>query len=257
MTLASLVSQAYPSPEWAVFFEVANTTGFGATRRADAIALGIWPSRGNTLIGFEFKEDRRDWLREQKNPAKAEAIASQCDGWFVVAGHDGIVKVEELPDPWGLKVANKDRTKLLTVKDCQWYPDRDKTVMKRSFAASMLRKITETTTPKAELDRIVEQRVADALDRTRAGHEIKHLEAKVAELAGILETFKRVTGVDMNGWRGTAKIAAAVDAVLNLDSDRRELEHARKRLEIAAKDMGAALDAWPTVPLKRTEEAAS
>jgi hypothetical protein len=160
MTLTGLVRQAYPTPEWAVFFEVSNATGFGARRRADAVALGVWPSRGQSLIGFEFKEDRRDWLREKDNPAKAEEIAQHCDGWYVVAGSDGIVKVEELPTPWGLKVANKDRTKLLTVKECIPFSDRDKTVIKRTFVAAMLRKVGETTVPRAELDRLVQEGVA-------------------------------------------------------------------------------------------------
>ena len=44
MTLAGLIAARYPPPEWAVFFEVSNATGYATSRRADAIALGIWPS---------------------------------------------------------------------------------------------------------------------------------------------------------------------------------------------------------------------
>src|SRR4051812_48555098 len=109
MTLAGLVAQAYPSPEWAVFYEVSNGTGFNSRRRADAVALGVWPSRGHALIGFEFKEDRRDWLREKDNPAKADLIAANCDAWVLVIGNEKVAKIEEIPEPWGLLVANADR----------------------------------------------------------------------------------------------------------------------------------------------------
>lgn len=54
MNLATLVMQAYPSPEWAVFFEVGNGTGFRTRRHADAVAIGI---------------------REKADPAKAEEPA--------------------------------------------------------------------------------------------------------------------------------------------------------------------------------------
>jgi hypothetical protein len=114
MTLQGLIAQAYPSPEWAVFYEVSNATGWGASRRADAVALGVWPSRGQMLIGFEFKTARGDWLNERKNPAKAETIAAHCDAWYVVAGDESVVKLDELPEPWGLHVANKDNTKFLS-----------------------------------------------------------------------------------------------------------------------------------------------
>lgn len=259
MTLAGLVQQSYPSPEWAVFFEVSNGTGANARRRADAVALGVWPSRGHTLVGFEFKEDRRDWLREKDNPEKAEAVASHCDCWYVVAGTDAIVKLEELPAPWGLLVANKDRTKLLTKKPCEPFPDRDKTTMRRSFVSAMLRKVTETTISKSEVDRLVREAVERALERTREGHELKHLREQVERQRIAFDTFKKITGVDLyHGWQGPAKIAAAVEVVLHLHDRRSSLVRARQDLELAAKDMQKAIDAWPaiTLPEPSAEEVA-
>lgn len=244
-TLAALITQAYPSPEWAVFFEVSNTTGFGATRRADAIALGIWPSRGHAIIGFEFKEDRRDWLREKKNPAKADLIAAHCDCWYVVTGHADVVKLGELPDPWGLLVATTNREKLMTFKAAVPFPDRDKTVMRRVFAAAMLRKVTETTVPKAELERLLTEARQQAVSRTKEGAELGHLRTEVARLREVLDIFKAATGVDMQGWEGPKTIAAAVAAVLKGDSHRGALEHTKKNLDRAARGIQDALDAWP------------
>lgn len=246
MTLTGLVQQAYPSPEWAVFFEVANATGFGARRRADAIALGVWPSRGHAVVGFEFKDDRRDWLREKKNPAKGDVIAAHCDCWWVVAGSDGVVQVDELPEPWGLYVANKDRTRLRTLKPCQPFLDRDKAVMRRSFVAAMLRKVSETTVPRLEVQRQVDEAVKLALSRTRDVREVDDLRRIVEEQRAVFDVFKAATGVDMRGWQGSTKIAAAVNAVLNMDSDRRALEASLAHLERAGRTVREVLAAWPS-----------
>jgi hypothetical protein len=251
MTLSGLVHQAYPSPEWAVFFEVANSTGFGAHRRADAVALGVWPSRGHTIVGFEFKDDRRDWLREKKNPAKGDVIAAHCDAWWVVAGTDAVVSADELPEPWGLYVANKDRTRLLTKKPAQPFPDRDKVVMKRSFVAAMLRKVSETTIPLVEVQRRVDDAVKLARESTREGRELADLRDLVEKQRAVFETFKATTGVDMRGWQGPTRIAAAVHAVLNLDNDRHALEMSVARLDQAATTVREALAAWPTSSVVR------
>lgn len=255
MTLAALVSKTYPSPEWAVFFEVSNTTGFGANRRADAVALGIWPSRGNTIVGFEFKRDRGDWLRELKNPAKAESIAAKCDVWWMVTDRDAIIKPEELPEGWGLYVSNEDQTKLKCVRQATPFPDRDKTVMQRTFAAAMLRKVTETTIPKAELQRLVEEGVERAQRFRDDGRELQSLRERVAGLEQAQARFKQVSGVDIRDWRGTENIAAAVHAVLDSDSSRRALERAQRSLEDSARQIGKALASWPApvMPLSAAE----
>lgn len=90
----------YRAPEWACFFEVANSTGAGATRSADAIAMSLYPSRGLRLHGFEIKVSRSDWLRELKEPDKSVAIQRFCDHWWIVTPPE-IVREEELPPTWG------------------------------------------------------------------------------------------------------------------------------------------------------------
>lgn len=246
MTLQGLVSQAYPSPEFAVFFEVSNATGAGVRRRADAIALGVWPSRGHQIVGFEFKADRRDWLREKANPEKADVIITHCDQWFVVAEHEKVVVPDELPEPWGLYVPMAERTKLRLVKPCVPFPDRDKSIMRRSFAAAMLRKIGETMVPRKELDGLVAEAVEAALARTREGGEVKRLEERCQAMGKVIQTFRTVTGVDLEGWRGTENICRAVDAVLRTGRERQTLVYAKENLERAAKTIADALESWPT-----------
>lgn len=245
MTLAGLVMQAYPSPEWAVFLEVSNSTGFQAKRRADAVAMGVWPSRGHALVGFEFKEDRRDWLREKNDPAKADVIAADCDCWYVVAGAEKIVKLDELPAPWGLYVANEDRSRLKCVKPPVPFADRDKSTIRRRFAAAMLRKVSETTVARVELNRIVDERVKEAVARTTDGRERDGLQRRVEELEKILATFREHAGVDLEDWRGSENISKAVSAVMQGENYLRDLTHARDRLSAAAKEIDGSIKAWP------------
>jgi len=83
---------------------VRSAAGFDARRTIDAVSLGLWPSRGMLLDGYEIKVSRSDWLRELKNPEKAEEFARLVDRlWLVIADPD-IVKDGELPDGWGLLV---------------------------------------------------------------------------------------------------------------------------------------------------------
>lgn len=245
-SIESLLAQAYPAPEFALFYEVANATGFRVRRHADAVAIGVWPSRGHVIIGFEIKTDRRDWLREKKSPEKADVVAAHCDQWYVVTTDDAIAKIEELPAPWGLLVANKDRTRLVTRKPCVPFPDRDQAIMQRSFVAAILRKVPETTVPRADVTRQIEEARQTAIAQTRDGRELRMLQERITQLEQILATFKTATGVDLtHGWQGPQKIAAAVAAVLDLGSDWRQLERAALALEGAAKTTREAIAAWP------------
>lgn len=98
--IRAALSKKFPSPEYALFFEVGDATGGRARRWADAVAMGLWPSRGLTLSGFEIKVARNDWVKEMKSPAKAEAIAQFCSQWWMVTS-PGIIREGELPELWG------------------------------------------------------------------------------------------------------------------------------------------------------------
>ena len=62
----------YPPPAWLTLWEVRDATGYGASRSADAIAFGVWPSRGLSIVGFEIKSSRSDWLRERASAAASK-----------------------------------------------------------------------------------------------------------------------------------------------------------------------------------------
>lgn len=83
-----------------VFFEVGNDTGTRATRHADAVSIGIWPSTGHAIHGFEIKISRGDWLRELADPSKSQEIFRFCHRWSLVTPA-GLVAADELPPGWG------------------------------------------------------------------------------------------------------------------------------------------------------------
>src|SRR4051812_18306594 len=72
--LVAALERRVPRPEYVLLEQVRGATGIteGADRSADAIAMSVWPSRGLELHGFEVKVSRGDWLRELREPAKAE-----------------------------------------------------------------------------------------------------------------------------------------------------------------------------------------
>jgi hypothetical protein len=87
--------------EWAMIPQV--QTGSASKRYIDCLMLGLWASRGLELWGVEIKCARSDWLRELKDPAKAETgFFPFSDRWWIATGSAGLVKPEELPAGWGL-----------------------------------------------------------------------------------------------------------------------------------------------------------
>lgn len=121
-------------------------------------------------------------------------------------------------------------------------------VIRRTFAAAMLRKIGETMVPNTELNRIIEERLKTALERSREGYEVQRLTERVESLQRTLSVFYAATGVNLQqGWPGEEKIAEAVAAVLSGESYRSSLEGSANRLEGAAREVRKALAAWPQV----------
>lgn len=123
----------YPDGEWAFLPQVANGTGAGAGRTADAIALNCWPSRGMELHGFEVKVSASDFKRELGEPGKAEAVAQFCDRWFIVTDDARVAKPEQLPPTWGLIIVDDNPRIVVPAPKLTPQP------LTRVFVASILR----------------------------------------------------------------------------------------------------------------------
>lgn len=138
-----MLAARFPSPEWAYFEQVRNGTGYSrrVTRTADALAFSLYPSRGLELHGFEVKVSRGDWLRERKDPEKAEEIAKYCNEWWLVTSTDVVFDVSEIPPAWGWLDMPKLGKQLLVRKKPKW---RTAKPLDLPMVASILRKASET-----------------------------------------------------------------------------------------------------------------
>src|ERR1041384_7618712 len=95
--------------------------------------MSLWPSRGLLLHGFEIKVSRTDWLRELRDPGKADEFIRYSDRWWLVTEPD-VVLDGELPETWehlvrrGAKLAQAAAAPKLEPQDCD-----------RTFLAALLR----------------------------------------------------------------------------------------------------------------------
>lgn len=100
--MIDLIRKRHEGPAWVVVPEVPNGTGSNVSRRADAIALGLWPSRGYEIHGYEVKVSRGDVRKELNDPSKADAVGRFCDYWWLVVEDLSIIDGLVVPSTWGI-----------------------------------------------------------------------------------------------------------------------------------------------------------
>lgn len=245
-----VLERAHPAPAWAFFVKVANGTGANGSRYADAMAMSLYPSRGLDLWGFEVKVDRGDWLRELKDPDKAEAIAKYCDHWAVAAAK-GVVLPGEVPGKWGwAEVSDKVRWKKPAER-------LEAVQMDRVFLAAILRRSAEraaASVPKAEVEAEVEKRYQRWVqsDKEREKTQVERLTEKIAEMERDLIVFEKASGVRVRESWDRVQIGEAVRAVINarftglsykLDQEAERLKKLAEDAALAAQQVREAVKA--------------
>jgi hypothetical protein len=217
----------FPRDEYVVLQEVSTVDG---ARRADAIAIALWASRGQEMHGFEVKASRSDWLRELKEPAKAEAMFNLCDRWWLLVTDESIVKDGELPAGWGMLVLKGKQ--LRTVVKA---PPLEPRMRPWSFVVRLLRKSHEEA-------KLVEERLTTsvrdkAYDEVRASVEKQHedhlarLKSKYEEKLRRLEEFETAIGETLHDWT-LPRIRKALALERNgLDERLRDLQRLRDRID--------------------------
>jgi len=203
----------YESNEWALLFEVRNFTGYSSSqqRYADAIAMNLWPSRGLSVLGFEIKVSRSDWLNELKKPEKADPIIKYCDYFYLVVGDKNIVKGGELPDNWGLMIPfGKNRLKIK--KDA---PKLDSKPLDRGFIASMMRQAMNQLTMENEIRKRVKEKIDE---RTKYLENIyinerQRLENEIDVMRKAIRDFSDATGVDIYKRYGYVDLESQIEVI--------------------------------------------
>lgn len=242
--LTDLIATKFSKPTYACFRNVANGTGTNISNRADAIAVGCWPSRGLSLDGFEVKISRSDWLRELKMPHKAEAFAPYCDRWWIVVGNAEIVKLDEMPEGWGLMAARGGGLGVVreAVKNASPVP------VDRHLLAAICRKAADNDIEASALAEAETRGRSDA--RKEWERTFNALKDKLGEKEQQIIDFERASGLNIR--RGDAadlkRFAEAVRIVMDqpasvLERPHRELKwmvsHAESLLSITQKQLAA------------------
>lgn len=131
------IRKRYGSHEWVCCNEVGNS-GSSSSVRIDMIAMNMWQSKGYALEAFEIKVSRGDWLREMKQPEKADKIMGQVERFWLVAP-EGVAKPDEIPSTWGYLryCANAELRQIVKA------PVLDAKPISRGFVAQMLRRANE------------------------------------------------------------------------------------------------------------------
>jgi hypothetical protein len=248
-------------PTHAFIPAVRNAAAFDASRTIDGYGMSLWPSRGLLIDAFEIKCSRSDWQRELKEPAKAEAFCELADRFWIVAAHDDIVADGELPDGWGLLVAQGKRLlqrveaallhpEDLTVEDGE--PFRRTTRLRplppgfnRSFLAALLRAasyVQSAGDPELQAARDEER---EHLQRLHEG-QMARAEQEAAQLQAVIRDFNLATGLNIaSGWhRGNGvdarRIGELVKAAMSGELQANALEN---RISGARLTLRSALDA--------------
>ncbi len=208
--LKKALQNRYAFPHWILMEEVKNRTGFEWTRSADAVAFGLYASRGHEIHMFECKASRADFMSEIRDPAKSEEMAQHADRFFIVAP-TGILKKSELPVGWGLIGVSRhgDGYKTRILKQAE--PTTKQGPIERPFAASMIVRLTkelqiyrENSILKRDVSKRMQERFSAgiALGKSTASHGPVQVEAAYERLKLSVQRFEENSGVSLNDWNG-------------------------------------------------------
>lgn len=205
--VCALLRKRYQHPEWALMFEVANGTGHHGKSYADAVAMNLYPSRGLTILGFEIKVSKQDFMREIEKPDKSVPVQQFCDQWWLVAPAKAVDE-SLLPAAWGWLRVDGDR--LVQVKAA---PALEAKPLSRAFIAAMVRR--QNAADAEEVDRLVRDRVEMQRkdDRERIEREIQARTRQADEAIKKLAELKARIGNDRWDLLDADEIAQAVKFV--------------------------------------------
>lgn len=234
--VVAALSKRFHAPAWALLEQVADGTGYGISRFADAVAMSLWPSRGLDLHGIEIKVNRGDWLREMRRPDKAEPIAGYCDFWWLATTPDVVdLERDPIPQPWGLLVL----TGRGLVQHREATRNPSPAPLDKSLLAAILRRSTEAMVPRSAIATKLE---AAREEGREAGKRASPFDAsELRELRASVDAFTRASGIDLGRYNGESlgQLVAVAKAIKS-PRERWVMTQARSALEAALKRVDEA-----------------
>lgn len=237
--MIGLIQKRHSGNGWHVFTELANATGGRAERRADAVAVGLWPSNGYEIHGYEIKNSRADLQRDLSDMTKSHAVGKYCDYWWLVV--DAAVNLDGLviPKQWGILVP---RNAVLRV--VRKATKRKTTPVDRGFNACMIRHATEKYVPLAQLQAVREElyQAKHAPGQPNNDYALKELRRAHDNLLATIQQFKEASGIDIHEahpYRGRS-LGAAVKMVIDIAADANYVGAQLRYLDNVANHLAAA-----------------
>lgn len=227
-----ILRKHFPEDKYVLLEEVRDKAGYSASRSADYIVMGLWPSRGLSLQGIELKSSRTDWLSEFKKPAKAENIFQYCDYfWLLTEGFD-VAKKEEIPETWGWMNINQ-KGKVEIIKQApKCIPT---TAIDRHFLAALLKRASSKANY-IRTDEIEDRlKLAEQIGLQKGMEHRLRMEKELNALKDVVREFQKESGIRLDqytGLRESKRMATALRFILNGGAD--EVEQQLKRLQPTA-----------------------
>lgn len=251
--LNALLKIKYAPPAYAMLANVGDGTGANQSRWCDWLAMSLWPSRGLELIGIECKVSRADWIKELKQPEKAEAIARFCDRWYLAVGDSDIVKPGELPTNWGLLVAKGG--KIHTEKEAATLTPAQ---VDRCFLAAILRRVNEQGVDSAAIAAARQEgyqkgRKEESQSNQRILEDYNAIFAKLTE-------FEKHSGISVSNFSrhsfmSPEQMGTAFRRIMRQDDEASDLRRVRQTAQSSLKRLQQLLDDTAWVEEKNDHEA--
>lgn len=241
--LHSLIRATYPDPGFITLQEVRDATGFDDIRTADAVAIGMYRSRGKLIHGFEIKVSRTDWQKELAQPSKAESIMRYCHHWSLVVPVENMVHPGELPPTWGMFVPGKNRLKAVVPP-----PMLEPLPMNMTMLTALLYAVSKVSKGQDE-KALREAREEGYKGGLRSSGD--HAE-KLSRLEERVRAFEKASGlsIEYTGDKLIPKMGAAVQCIMRGDQKLREAINDLKYL----RRIGAELQSTASTQLLEIEK---
>lgn len=222
-------------------------TAPNSTRRADAVWVGLYASRGYGIDVCELKVSRADFNREIARPAKADAWWPYSSRFWVVAPDIDVAPPDRLPAGWGLLVPKaRGRRFQVIVAAAERVPIVDFELMARVTArlsSSFSESLRDEHATNVEAVADVRREMHERLESAGADHSAQsRLRA--------LETFEEVAGIRLaeHGWRDDFDAAVAGRSfrrfvAAEADRERAEVQLRRRMASLARDAETVARDA--------------
>lgn len=244
----------YPDQQYALLAQVPDATGASQSRWADAMAFGLWPSRGLEIEGFEIKVTRSDWLSELNAPDKSAPIQKYCHRWWIVAGARDIVRPEELPKTWGLLIPRGDgleakvQAPLLKPKKVTrkfvvavMRAQQNHSQMKRREVLEELRKEAMESAKSWALHEAKRQIDQEVIELTQENQSLKTQVNRAKRMVEEYESLERMMGVPLRNWNMRRILESVARNTLN---------HGADELRAALNKVKGSLESLESIPAK-------